>query len=205
MTSDFNDFNLAGIFCLLIGSLILAGFPSAVKDAHMETVAFLGSNPFTRKNQIIRKHERCIGVLWLFVGTTFQILGFSTTKITPFWLNPTLEAIGCVIITAGILKVTPLFVHKISSREFKPLMIEMHREMFEKAESVIMNNGLFQNEVGIKNITMSASDIEKRFADAAKRLNQIGELLDSPRKEGESGKEYLERLKPYFITPRSKE
>jgi hypothetical protein len=103
-----------------------------------------------------------------------------------------------VIITAGILKATPLFVYFISSKEFRPRVVEMQRELFEKTETLLKNNGLDQNEIGRKDLTISKDTIKQRLADATGRLNQVGGLIEVPRLEGESDKEYLERLKLFF-------
>ncbi len=205
--NGFNDFNLAGIFCLLVGGLTLAGFPSAVKveDSHMEATAFYGSNPFVRKNQEIRKYQKAIGIFWLLTGTTFQVIGFMTTKITPFWINPGLEVIGFIIITAGILKTTPVLVYKISSRKWRTPIIETYRKVLENAEVVLKNNGLYQNEIGRKDLTIPTGAIEERLASVTKRLNLIGQLIDIPRMENESDEKYFERLRPFFVKDSNKE
>ena len=174
--NEINDLTLAGLFSFLIAGLILGGFLSKVKDP--DIVLFYTNILLETKNRVVKRHEMYAGGLWLFLGTALQIAGYFKLNIMPLCINlaPKIIIFGCCI-TFVLLIMTPKLAYRLGSRERRRLVIEnaQRENLFESAEK----------------------RIEKRQG-ATEDLNQLGEGIDIPRKNGESDEEYLRRLRPFF-------
>ncbi len=182
-----NYFTLSGLFFVLIAGAILAGYPSAVKDTDMETRTIYRSNPFARKNQIIREYEARVGFYWLILGAALQITGLLTRKGVLPWPCPTVGVIGCAAVCAVILQVTPVLLYKkISFPQFISEHIDRLRRGFEAKEAVLLNPAPGAN-----------------ILDTMKTINMVGRLLDVPR-QGESDEQYLEKLRQLLFVKDSK-
>jgi hypothetical protein len=196
-----NYFTLFGLFFILVAGAILAGFPSKVRNTKKEhTELFLGGDPYVKKNQMIREYEAKVGFCCLILGAALQIIGLLTNKGNLSLPCPTIGVVGCATVAIVTLFVIPPLTYKWSSKKINPYFVKKYREMFEKAEDLIINNGLYKYEVNMRGLALTSKDKEERLANATKHLDLIGDMVDIPRMEGESNKEFLEKLKPSFST-----
>lgn len=181
--NEINDLTLAGIFSLLNASLLLGGFLSKVKEPDR---ALFWKNTYRQvKNDAIRRNDMYAGGAWLFLGTTLLIIGHvMPVSILSLWLGSTWEIIiFFVFICFVLLMVTSKKTYERSCRECKRLVIEH-----------VQTHNVFNT---------IETNIEKERTLATQELDQIGEVMEILRNEGESDKKYLDRLKLHFLSGRS--
>ncbi len=178
---EINDFTIVGLFSFLIAGLILGGFLSKVKNPDL--VLHWPNIPLETKNRVVKRYEMYAGGLWLSLGTALQIVGCFRPNIMPLCIDLTTKVIILGCITIGLLIMTPELAYKVGFRERRRRVLEnaQRERILENAEKRI-----------------------EKGQGATEELNQLGEGMDISRKEGESDREYLERLRPLFIENNNK-
>lgn len=182
------------------GSLILAkaylhpSFPDEVAQA------FFGSNPFQVRNALSQRYEAIAGAIWLAVsliaspvGSILTTQGIETLSSANLWTHTFL----LLFLGSFAWFVTIKITKWLSRRTYIPRMIEMQRELFDLASEAITYGGFYKREVDAK-ANLDTSTRESRLAEATRRLEQIGKLLDIPRTAAETDSQYSKRLQPFF-------
>ncbi len=178
---EINDFTIVGLFSFLVAGLILGGFLSKVKNPDL--LLFWTNIPLETRNRVIKRHEMYAGGLWLFLGTVLQTVGYFGPNIMILCIDLTTKVIILGCITIGLFIMTPELAYKLGSR------IRRRRVRENAQKERILENAEKRIEKG---------------QGATEELNQLGEGMDISRKEGESDREYLERLRPLFIENNNK-
>jgi len=184
-----------------VGGSVLLG-KSNLAPSYPDDLAstFWGSNPFQLRNLIKQRYDAIAGAIWLGLSllalASGTIWATANTSLGPF---SDLVIHTLVLLLVGSCGVwgTIVFSNRISRKIYLPQMIAMQREVFEQAWSVIENDGLYKTEVQ-QSATISPEVRRQRRTDATRQLNQIGKLIDLPRKPNESDNEYLRRIEPFF-------
>jgi hypothetical protein len=171
--------------------------PAFAKQA---TQAFFGQNPFLVRNQIVQRVEALVGTFWLVFGFLFGAIGTVLTAIsaekrlaTDYWLH-----FAIIIAGTAILLVLSLRWTKYKSRqEYRPMMVHLQRELYLLCAAYLANGGLDQSEIAhAANFPQETRN--QRLLETRHRLDQLGQLLDAPRKPLELDRDYIRRLEPFF-------
>jgi hypothetical protein len=197
--NSYDAFILGAI--LTTGSPIFFGkaylFPSFPDEAAQMV---LDGNPFHVRNAIIQRYEAIAGTIWLAGGLVNIILGTLWTAQgwqTSYFIGPYLDIL--VLLVAGVVAgaVTIIITTTLSQRVYRPRMIEMQRELFAGHAFILSHEGRDREQVD-RGENVPAESRQRRLAEVAPNLDQIGKLLDVPRGERETDDQFVERLKPHF-------
>jgi hypothetical protein len=182
------------------GSLLLAKsnmWPSFSKELAQ---SFYGSNPYQMRSLIAQRIEAIAGATWLCLSLPLMALGTIVTSSTsqPIetfnYLVHTLTVIGLGVIGGWLtLRITD----SISRNKYVPQMVESQREIFRLSTQYLVNSGVSDDELPHQ-ANVSAPSRKGRLATVTKWLNQIGTLIDVPRKASEADDSYHARLRPFF-------
>ena len=195
------DLLMAGAALGVGGALLLAKSNLAPSYPNELAATFFGSNPFQIRNLICQRFETISGALWL--ALSFMALAAGTAIASPTieggrWNRFGIHILGVIVLFSVLWWVTLWITKIISRRKYLPEMIEMQRDVFEQAESVIENNGLYRNEIQQKAV-IDQTTREQRALGGTSQLNQIGKLSDVIRRTNESDCDYLQRIQPFFL------
>ena len=196
-----NDLILLGLCAGTIGAIVLVR--SYLRSRHpLEFATFYGENPFRRKTSIVQKWDTIFGVGWLLVGLWLNVLGFAKirrglpSEAMIVFEFPAFFIVGGSILFSLVL--TFLISNRISRAKYIPLLVEKQRESYSLRKMYLETGGLKYLERDRTDIEVPEDDRKKRLADTSKSLDQIGSLLDTPRKHSEEDREYLHRLSVFF-------
>jgi uncharacterized membrane protein len=194
------DAIILGTILTVVGALLFVKAylsPSFPDEAAQN---FLDGNPFQIRNGIIQRYETMAGVIWLIIGSLGIIIG-ALWQVqhwqTGYLVDPYLDILVLFLVGVVAGAITVVITDRLSQRAYRPRMIEMQRNLFEDAATRVSHEGQTPDEVkGGRDVPPASRP--SRLAEAAKYLDQIGKLLDVPRREDETDKQYVERLKPFF-------
>lgn len=196
------DLTVLGACLGFLGSIILSLSYLTPAFAKQATQTFWDQNPFLVRNQIVQRVEALTGTFWLVSGFLFGAIGTVLTSISAekrlatnyYWLH-----FALIIVGTAILLVLSLRWSKYRSRqEYRPMMVHLQRELYRLCAAYLANGGLDQTEV------THAADFpqetrDQRLLGTRDRLDQLGQLLDVPRKPLELDRDYIRRLEPFFM------
>jgi hypothetical protein len=201
------DLTIFGTSLGVLGSFILAKSYLAPSFARQATQTFWDQNPYLVRNQIMQRIEALTGTFWvllgfllLSVGTVFTLTMEDTQPAQDYWIHFT--AITAVTITLFIP--SSKWIKHRSKQEYVPMMIYLQRGLYEQCSSYIHNNYREQREIEQETI-ISEDILHKRRTSIRAHLDQIGQLIDIPRKPHEMDREYFGRLSPLFLNKRTNE
>jgi hypothetical protein len=187
---------------LSLGSPLLLAkshlFPSFFYRSCSEEAAltFFDGNPFQIRNGIIQYYEQLAGMIWL-AGAVVLSQPFAGGWPARSLGGPCLDILGALGAGGAAWLVTMVLIKWRSARVYRPQMVERQRELFEQAAFMVTHEGRTPEQVNGGGDVPLASR-QQRLAEAAQSLDQIGKLLDMPRKEHETDAQYVERLNPFF-------
>jgi hypothetical protein len=193
------DFILLGGCLGLIAAILLTKsylVPSFAKEVSQ---TFLGQNPFLVRNQITQRVEAITGTICL--GISFFLTSVGTVLAAgsdvaegngSYWTHLLVFIGATLVLFWGSIK----FTNWRSRRDYVPQMVSLQSEIFSKCKAYLDNGGLEDHEAKRTDI---GSDIRgQRLKRVTGWLDQIGKLIDVPRKTSEEDAAYLDRLSPYF-------
>jgi hypothetical protein len=194
------DLTVLGTCLGFLGSIILARSYLTPAFAKQATQAFFGQNPFLVRNQIVQRVEALAGTFWLVFGFLFGAIGTVLTSIaeeerlaSDYWLHFVLTIGGTVILFVLSLRWT-----KYKSRqEYRPMMVHLQRELYRRCAAYLSNGGLEQHEID-RGANIPQETRDQRLLETRPKLDQLGQLLDAPRKPLELDRDYIRRLEPFF-------
>ncbi|MFQ5804437.1 MAG: hypothetical protein ACE5JQ_16225 [Candidatus Methylomirabilales bacterium] len=202
MTFDGYDLNMVGVVLAAGSALLLAKaylFPSFPEES---AATIFKANPFQIRNGIIQRREATAGAIWLMGSLLAFLTGYAWTAYggeIGFLLGPFGDALLVLAVGIAAWCGTIGTTNCRSRRAYLPRMIQMLREGFEQDSFVIAHGGLYQNEIEARDaVSPSPAVREKRLESATRHLDQIGKLIDIPRRKWETDSEYVERLRPFF-------
>lgn len=182
------------------GSLLLA--KSNLQPSFFKELAqtFLGSNPYQIRSRTTQRIEAIAGAIWLCVSLPLMALGTIVTSSTnqqietSNYLVHTFTVIGLGVIGGWVtLRITD----SVSRKKYVPQMVELQREIFRKSTQYLKNGGMSDDELAHQT-NLGISSRKERLETVTRWLNQIGTLIDVPRKASEVDDLYLSRLRPFF-------
>jgi hypothetical protein len=175
------------VMILSLGSpLVLAKsylFPLHVYRVWSDEAAgtHLDGNPFQIRNGIIQRYEQIAGMIWL-AGAVVLSQPFMASWLSASLVGPWTDLFVALAGGAGAWLVTMMVIKWRSARVYRPRMIETHRGLFEEAATRLSRDGRTLEDVAV----------------AAEYLDQIGKVLDRPRRADETAVQHAERLNPLF-------
>ncbi|WP_447975155.1 hypothetical protein [Nitrospira sp. Kam-Ns4a] len=154
-------------------------------------------DPLIVRDGIIRHSEAMAGVRWLTIGVL--ALGVGATRegepwyLVGFWSDILLH----VTVLSGCWFATLARAKRQSRRQYLPLMVELHRKSFDVRAEHLAHDGYTRYEID-QGLDVAEGTRRHRLAEGSRYLDQIGLALDVLRASGESDRQYVERLRPYF-------
>lgn len=201
------DLTIFGTSLGSLGSFILAKSYLAPSFPKQATQSFLGQNPYLVRNQIMQRIEAQTGTSWvllgfllLSVGTVFTSTIEDTHPTQDYWSHFIAITIGTI--TLYIL--SSKWIKHRSKQEYMPIMIYLQRGLYEQCGTYLQNNYRERHEIE-QGISISEEIVDKRRTLTRTDLDQIGQLIDIPRKPLEIDREYFGRLSHLFLNIGSNE
>jgi hypothetical protein len=182
------------------GSLLLAKSnlqPSFTKELAQ---SFYGSNPYQVRSLVTQRIEAIAGAIWLCGSLPLMALGTIITSGTNQPVQTSSYVIHAIIlIVLGVIGgwLTLRITDRVSRTRYLPQMVELQREIFSTSTQYLKNGGVSEQELP-NQTNISDSTRKERLATVTRWLNQIGALIDVPRKASEADDDYLARLRPFF-------
>jgi hypothetical protein len=195
------DLTILGSSLGVLGSFILAKSYLAPSFAKQATQTFFDQNPYLVRNQIAQRIEALTGTIWMLlgflllsVGTVFTLTTEDTQPARDYWIH----FIAIAVITITLLIPSWKWIKYRSRQEYVPMMIYLQRELYEQCRSYIQNN--YRERREIEQGAIISEDVQnKRRASIRAHLDQIGQLIDIPRKPLEIDRDYFDRLSFLFL------
>ena len=200
ITNDRICLTVLGACLGFLGSIILARSYLAPTFAKQATQAFFGQNPFLVRNQIVQRVEALAGTFWLVFGFLFGAMGTVFTSIaaekspaSDYWIHFVLT-VGA---TAFLFILSYRWTTYRSRQEYRPMMIHLQRELYDLCATCLSSGGLQQPEID-SGTKLPQETRDQRLLETRRRLDQLGQLLDVPRKPLKLDRDYIRRLEPFF-------
>ncbi len=217
MRVDGYDLAVVGVVLLGVSTVLFAhvGHLYTNEAAQM----FMGTNPFQLRDSIISRWENRTAVLLLIVGGLVGILGTlraASLGHEGYLVGPsryawetrrfpiTMEIIVLIAVGLVLWRGTVGITNWLSAHEYVPVMVDQQRDLWQQSIFVLANGGRYRNEVE-KGTTIEPAISQQRIERANGNLEQIGKLIDVPRKKNEPMKHYSDRLLPLFEVPGEKQ
>jgi drug/metabolite transporter (DMT)-like permease len=185
--------------CLgFLGSLIMA--KSFLKPSYQDKLVktYWNQNPYAMRQQIIQRVEASTGTFWLVLGFLLATVGNVITVSQDAKCNFTdcASHFGVFLAFTAMLFWSSLYyAASKSKKEYLPLMVFLQRDAYQMCTIYIAAGGAHPSEAG-QDVKQEVR--EQRLSDTRRNLDQIGELVDVPRKPLESDKDYAKRMEPLF-------
>ena len=78
-----------------------------------------------------------------------------------------------------------------------PMMVHLQRELYSLCATCLSSGGLQQSEID-NGTKISQETRDQRLLETRRRLDQMGQLLDLPRKPLEVDRDYIQRFESIF-------
>ena len=176
---------------LILAGVLGAGGSYITVKSNLERLSpqlagsFFDYNPYQVRNMISMRHEAIAGTIWLGLSLVVMSTGTIVSSIDPphlqimDYLVHTFLIIGFGFLAAWL---TLTITHAISRRVYIPRMIECHSDLFDRCTRDVRK-----------------PEMQEQLH---RDLDQIGTLIDVPRRDNEDDSSYLDRLRPFFTADR---
>ena len=198
-----NDLILLGV-CFGVASTLILGKGYIFKDINAirdESATYFGANPYAVRNKIIQKWEGVIGSLLIIPFVIFQLIGIYLNVSKPenesILLREPINLISLILLTICIIWGSNLLSDTIAKRKYIPVLKGFLKEGFLQAESVLKNDGLYDNEQKL-NQEINRKTRDKRLKDMKERLINWERLFNFKRLSKEVDIDYFSRLRKYL-------
>jgi hypothetical protein len=171
-------------------------------DLTQETSLFLGRNPFQVKAAIRQRWENVVAFTWIALSFLLSLFGTMQSarnqKLEMFWAELDAPVLILVFLSVGVALylLSVKFSKWFGMRRATPLLVNLQRHLIARAAHVLRHGGLRENQL-IPGVIVSEEQKEKQLAEARRRLDQVGSLLEVPRRVGEEDAGYVERLEAF--------
>ncbi|MGH7206556.1 MAG: hypothetical protein ACREI2_10155 [Nitrospiraceae bacterium] len=183
----------------VLGTLLLAGSAAFIAKAYLlpsfpneSAQTFYGSNPFQVRNNTVQRSETIAGILWLILGTIAVLLGIVTNGGPRYLFGKAWDILILLLVVCLAGLITLLVTRKVSRCLYLPNMIEMQKEGFEQALTCLSNEGRSSDEAA-QGITLDAETKQLRLVHVSATLEQIGKLIDVPRRPNQDDSREVDR------------
>lgn len=196
---------VSGFHLLLLGTLVSVGGALLLAKRHWRRPASsvgplppgLPGNPFTIRHDIIRHSETMAGVRWLTIGGLALLFGLARKGEVAYFIGFWTDILLHVAVLSGVWVATVARTKEASRRLYMPKMIELHQQELELHLGYLRTGGYGRFEIE-QGLTLPESTRLRRLAEVTSFLDQLGALIDVPRRSGELDHRYAERLRPVF-------
>jgi hypothetical protein len=193
------DLVLAGTTFGFVGSIIMAKSFLKPSFQRQATQSYYGQNPYLARNQIVQRVEALVGATWLAVSFLCGSLGavISATEGTAsdpshYWSH----FAAIVLIAAILLLLSVQYSKRESKKQYIPMMLYLLREGYQHSFRLLSTGGLEEDELQRTDITQDITN--QRLMGVARRLDDIGKLIEVPRQPLENDRDYAQRMKALF-------
>ncbi len=156
-----------------------------------------GHNPVRLRNEILQHSHTKAAVRWLTIGAIAFILGATRGSETGYLFGPWSDIFAHAAVLSLSWVVTASRTTVLSRKTYLPKIVDLYRPGFQLHLEYLAHQGCRQEEVD-KGIPVGEFVRQGRLAEVTASLDQIGRLLDYPRRTGERDRLYAERLRPLF-------
>lgn len=193
-----------GILALIGGALLIAKAywrPSFKDEMVKHTIE--GSRPLLIRYEILRHSHTVAGVRWLVIGAVALFFGMTRRGETFYFVDPWTDVFLHVAVLSFSWVATIARAKGMSRRAYLPKIIDLYRQGFETSLEYLMNQGYRNFEIE-RGVSVHASVRQRRLLGVTSCFDQIGRLIDVPRRSGEADHQYAVRLRPFFRTETAK-
>jgi hypothetical protein len=195
------DLVIAASLLGVVGSAIWIKGGIFRPDLMEEVRLYLGRNPFQVKAAILQRWEDVVAFTWLSLSFLLSLLGAVQSGRDQsrelYWaqldtriLFPTLLAVGTALFLASV------WISKwLGMRQAVPVLVNLQHELLSGALHVIRHDGL--TDQLIPGAVVGPEQKTKQLAEAARRLDQVGRLVEILRRAEEGDASYGERLEAF--------
>jgi hypothetical protein len=206
-----NDLVLVGLLFGAVGSGLLVRSGISRPALSQEAATFLGTNPFIVKGASLLRADYVIGFAWIFLGFIASMIGTVQSVRDPVsseWLvrlDPYLLA-GAVVIALVVLSAGSLWASKkIALRRVLPELVALQWKLLATATGTVERDGVHEMYLVRGAVQPSEADRQRHLEDARRQLKQVGELVELPRRPGESDVAYAHRLRSFCARYQSRQ
>lgn len=200
MEFDGHDFVILGVV-LGMGSALLFAKAYLIPSFPVESAqTFFNANPFVVRSGITTRHEAIAGAVWLVGASISTLWGIVRTVRAGQEGYLVSSGFDLLVLLAAVLvagRITIAITDRTSRAEYLPIVVQMQEELFARAAFIIRHEGVNPEE-SAKGIVVPQHEAEARMKAQSAHLDQVGKLLDEPRRKGEDNVSYVRRLSLYF-------
>jgi hypothetical protein len=197
-----NDLVITGSLFGVVGSAIWIKGGIFRPDLMEEVRTYSGRNPFQIKAAVLQRWDDVVAFTWLALSFLLALVGTiqssrdSTTD--PFWIRFDTRTLAAILLAfGGAVFLLSLRISKwLGMRQAVPILVSLQQEILAGALDVIRQGGL-RKDMRLPGAIVSQELKDKVVADATRRLDQVGRLLEIPRRPAESDASYGERLEAF--------
>ncbi|MER3423539.1 MAG: hypothetical protein C4293_10195 [Nitrospiraceae bacterium] len=193
-----------GTLASIGGALLIAKaywWPSLDRRTARHTIE--GSQPFLIRREILQHSHTMAGVRWLVVGTVALFFGMTRRGETFYFIDPWTDVFLHVVVLSFSWVATLTRTKGISRRAYIPKIIDLYRQGFELHLEYLVHQGCRRSEIE-QGVQIHESVRQRRLSEVSSGLDQIGRLIDVPRRNDESDHQYAGRLRLFFHTETAK-
>ena len=197
-----SDLVIVGSLLGVVGSAIWIKGGVFRPDLMEEVRTYSGRNPFQVKAAIVQRWDDVVAFAWLALSFMFSLLGSIQSgrdlSRKLFWARlDTLVLVPIPLAVGAGLFLASLRISKwLGMRQALPILVNLQPEILALALHVIRHDGLRADQL-IPGAIVGLEQIAKQLADATRRLEQVGRLVEIPRRPTEEDLSYGDRLEAF--------